>query len=115
MQQKITLTLLGACGMFLVRLLSVWIPLGPALERTYGGLSCGVRGGQGRDRTADLAVFSRVILVRTGPGSSACATSALLSMARGRLIIQVDPGSYGSVRIALAERRQNHQSFAATA
>ena len=36
MQQKITLTLLGVCGMFLVRLLSVWIPLGPALERTYG-------------------------------------------------------------------------------
>ena len=41
----------------------------------------GEAGGQGRDRTADLAVFSRVLLIRARPGSSACVASALLSSA----------------------------------
>lgn len=36
MSQMMTVTLLGACGMLVVGLLGVWIPLGPALERTYG-------------------------------------------------------------------------------
>jgi MFS transporter, YNFM family, putative membrane transport protein len=36
MRQMLTVTLLGICGLFVVGLLSVWIPLGPGLERTYG-------------------------------------------------------------------------------
>jgi hypothetical protein len=40
-------------------------------------------GGQGRDRTADLAVFSRVRTIQMRPGSSVWTGSALLSRVEG--------------------------------
>jgi hypothetical protein len=64
-------------------------------------------GGQGRDRTADLAVFSRVRLVRLRPPAFVQVTSSLISRGAGGLVIHSDAGSYGPVQISWAERRQN--------
>jgi hypothetical protein len=80
----------------------VSIVLGPELWQT----------GQLRDRTADLADFSRVPVIRHRPGSYACVASALLSRDEDGLAIGVDPGPYGRVRIALAQRRQNRRPSA---
>ncbi len=66
----------------------------------------GVPGGQGRDRTADLAVFSRVLLIRVRPGPSVRSACSLTSRAGSRSVIRTDPGPSGPVRIALAERWQ---------
>jgi hypothetical protein len=54
---------------------------------------------QGWDRTADLAVFSRVRLIRVRPARYARVAFALVSRGPGGLIIQGDAGSCGFVQI----------------
>jgi hypothetical protein len=67
----------------------------------------GEPGGQGRDRTADLAVFSRARLVRRRPARFACVAFALVGTGADRLIVQGDTGSCGSMQISRAEPWQN--------
>jgi hypothetical protein len=99
--------------------LSVWVESWLPQRRLNPGLvqrgspnsqpaELGERCGQGRDRTADLAVFSRVRPIQIRPGSSVCAGSALLSRVKAHLVVRADPGPYGLVRTVLAERWQNH-------
>jgi hypothetical protein len=64
-------------------------------------------GGQGRDRTADLAVFSRVRLVQLRAAWFGRVASALVSRGAGGSVVQDGAGPCGSVQISWAERRQN--------
>ena len=69
-------------------------------------------GGQGRDRTADLAVFSRVRLVRFRPAWFAAVAFPLVSKDPGDLSVQGDTGLCGPVQGSRAERRQNRTGTA---
>ena len=60
------------------------------------------------DRTADLAVFSRVRLVRFSPAWFAAVAFPLVSKDPGDLSVQGDTGLCGPVQGSRAERRQNH-------
>jgi excisionase family DNA binding protein len=59
---------------------------------TGHAVDLGERGGQGRDRTADLAVFSQVSLIRVRSRASAWVAFALLSGDGGPVIVRVEPG-----------------------
>jgi hypothetical protein len=64
-------------------------------------------GGQRRDRTADLAVFSRVRRIQIRPARFTSVAFSLISRGPGGLVVQDDTGPCGSVRIGWAERWRN--------
>jgi hypothetical protein len=69
----------------------------------------GESSGQGRDRTADLAVFSRLRRIQIRPARFTSVAFALVSRGPGESVVQDGTSSCGLVQISWAERRRNRR------